>query len=191
MINQLQNSLSAILKEKKLVGKLEGAIKEHGTLRKLAAKEILLKEGERVPSLFLLRYGAAKTYYYREGTPIVTDFSFDKEPIPYRFADPRERISMDTVEMIEDSEICAIPYDIIVKEITQDWRVGMVALVALNHYFTRAQARIDSFQAKTARDRYLHLINTRPKLIQRVKLADIASYLGISQVSLSRIRAKI
>ena len=46
-------------------------------------------------------------------------------------------------------------------------------------------------QFKTSSERYRELINEYPDIIQRVQLGIIASYLGISQVNLSRIRARI
>ena len=45
-------------------------------------------------------------------------------------------------------------------------------------------------QFKTSLERYRDLMNHTPDLLQRVQLGYIASYLGITQVSLSRIRAK-
>jgi len=53
----------------------------------------------------------------------------------------------------------------------------------------KTEKRLIDIQFKKASDRYEDLINHRPDLFQRVPLGIIASYLGISQVSLSRIRA--
>ncbi|MSL47046.1 Crp/Fnr family transcriptional regulator, partial [Escherichia coli] len=46
-------------------------------------------------------------------------------------------------------------------------------------------------QFKTSLERYQELINEYPSITQRVQLGIVASYLGISQVNLSRIRAQI
>ncbi len=50
--------------------------------------------------------------------------------------------------------------------------------------------RLESIQFHTAEERYLQLLKT-PNMLKRVPLKHIASYLGITQVSLSRIRANI
>lgn len=55
----------------------------------------------------------------------------------------------------------------------------------------RAEERLIDLQFKTAKERYTDLITHHPDVIQRVALGHIASYLGITQVSLSRIRAGI
>jgi hypothetical protein len=48
-----------------------------------------------------------------------------------------------------------------------------------------------SLQFKSAKEKYLELLEQHSDLLQRVNLGYIASYLGITQVSLSRIRAEI
>ncbi|RAJ05491.1 CRP-like cAMP-binding protein [Chitinophaga skermanii] len=53
----------------------------------------------------------------------------------------------------------------------------------------RTEQRLIAMQCKTAQERYHDLLENEPELLQRVQLGHIASYLGISQVSLSRIRA--
>ena len=55
----------------------------------------------------------------------------------------------------------------------------------------KTEERLISKQFKNATERYLELLNTNKDLIKRVQLGHIASYLGITQVSLSRIRATI
>ena len=54
----------------------------------------------------------------------------------------------------------------------------------------KTEERFISRQLKTSTERYRELMNNNPDLLQRVQLGYIASYLGITQVSLSRIRAK-
>lgn len=55
----------------------------------------------------------------------------------------------------------------------------------------KAEERLISLQFKSATERYKELLIDNPGLLQRVPLGHIASYLGITQVSLSRIRAEI
>ena len=52
----------------------------------------------------------------------------------------------------------------------------------------KIESRIISSEMMSAKERYDELIKNSPSLIQRVPLKHIASYLGITQVSLSRIR---
>jgi hypothetical protein len=57
--------------------------------------------------------------------------------------------------------------------------------------FVKQQISIDEFKTASPEQRYLSLIQNRPDLIQRVPQHQLASYLGITPVSLSRLRARI
>ena len=62
--------------------------------------------------------------------------------------------------------------------------------IANEKYYIRLEERYVNFQFKTAAERYQLLIENAPHILQRVSLGHIASYLGISQETLSRIRSK-
>jgi hypothetical protein len=49
--------------------------------------------------------------------------------------------------------------------------------------------RISEMLEENAKERYTNFINKYPDLLQRISLGDLANYIGITQVSLSRIRA--
>jgi hypothetical protein len=57
-------------------------------------------------------------------------------------------------------------------------------------YYLDLMERTYCLQFQSAKESYEHLIQTHPQLIKRASLGHIASYLGISQETLSRIRAK-
>lgn len=62
-------------------------------------------------------------------------------------------------------------------------------LLTLN--YTKMYQRMLAMHTQTAEDRYSHLLNQHPDIIQNVPLKHIASYLGITDSSLSRIRKKL
>jgi hypothetical protein len=55
----------------------------------------------------------------------------------------------------------------------------------------KSQARFDEFKISSPEQRYLHLLKTKPDLLQRVPQYQLASFLGITPQSLSRLRARI
>ena len=57
--------------------------------------------------------------------------------------------------------------------------------------FLQTEERLISLLFTTASERYMKLIQNNPELLQRIPLECLASYLGITPVSLSRIRAKL
>jgi hypothetical protein len=66
--------------------------------------------------------------------------------------------------------------------------VGRTRLV--NNYFELKNHSV-SIIADPAKDRYLNLIKDKPDIVQNVPLKQIATYLGITDTSLSRIRKEI
>jgi hypothetical protein len=58
-------------------------------------------------------------------------------------------------------------------------------------YYIRLEERFVGAQFKTATERYENLLNQSPHILERVPLGYIASYLGISQETLSRIRGRL
>jgi hypothetical protein len=59
----------------------------------------------------------------------------------------------------------------------------------LENYYLRLEERLMWIQFRTARERYDNLLLKRPEIVQRAPLGKVASYLGMKQETLSRIRA--
>ena len=60
----------------------------------------------------------------------------------------------------------------------------------LEDYYMRLEERLLGIQFRTAKERYDHLLLKRPEIVQRAPLGKVASYLGMKQETLSRIRAE-
>jgi len=63
--------------------------------------------------------------------------------------------------------------------------------IAYEKYYIRLEERFVNAQFKTATERYENLLNQTPHILERVPLGIVASYLGISQETLSRIRSRL
>ena len=63
--------------------------------------------------------------------------------------------------------------------------------IAYEKYYIRLEERYVNAQFKTAMERYEQLLTNTPHILERVTLGHIASYLGISQETLSRIRKQL
>jgi CRP-like cAMP-binding protein len=94
------------------------------------------------------------------------------------------------VQALEETEVIEIPYSVLqhlYKIFPETERLGRIIT---ENYYIKLEERFLSLQFKTAKERYQKLLNSKPSLIQRVSLGQIASYLGITQETLSRIRAE-
>jgi CRP/FNR family transcriptional regulator, anaerobic regulatory protein len=78
-----------------------------------------------------------------------------------------------------------------IKQLKQTPMGNMLFMIGSENDFNAKQKQHMEFLTKTAEERYLDLLNIRPELLQRIHQKHIASYLGITTQSLSRIRKKI
>jgi len=97
----------------------------------------------------------------------------------------------ENIELLEDCMLYKLNAkalnDLFVKDVhTANWGRKFAEQELL-----KTEGRLIERQFKTASERYSELMKNNPELLQRVQLSYIASYLGITQVSLSRIRAKL
>ncbi len=60
----------------------------------------------------------------------------------------------------------------------------------LEHYYTRLLSRLLSFQTQSAAERYASLLQEHPDITEKVPLGQLASYLGMTQATLSRLRRR-
>ena len=152
---------------------------------------ILLRQDTICNYLYFIDSGLARTFYLKDGKD-VTDWisaenSFACSLISFITRQP----DMRSIELLEPSILYSLHYNDIEylcskhHDIEKFYRrlvsIGMVQLLQ----------KIDAFHFSTALQRYKTLMATHPTLLHRVPLGMIASYLGITQETLSRIRSKI
>ena len=155
----------------------------------LPAKSLLLREGEICREVHLIRKGALRAWFDHGDKEICFQFFFEGDVV-YASESLRKGVpspfSIETLEPCELYRIGGSGLDII-REDAPVYNLILDKVVErqsefMQHFFT--------FLKDTPRQRYEQLLCSKPEVIQRVPLQYIASYLGITQVSLSRIRGK-
>lgn len=95
------------------------------------------------------------------------------------------------IELLEDCELYQLDGAILQQLFSADIYIANWGRKFAELELIHTEERLISRQFKTATERYKDLLEHHPDLLQRVQLGVIASYLGITQVSLSRIRAEV
>lgn len=154
--------------------------------------EIFLQEGQRCDYLYFIQSGFVRVYYLDLDGNEVTHWFCAKDSIitsPFSFLKREANILF--FEALEDTELILISYDQREKLIDHVPKLGE-AFRDINAQFAMVLSRrIMSIHTQTAEERYLKLMEEHPLLFQKAKLSHIASYLGITQQSLSRIRKNL
>ena len=170
----------------------EGSLNEfvkHSSFLKSTKGTKLISEGKRHHYFYLIIKGGAKSYYSKESREICMWFAFENEAIG-TITTYQGFPSKETVELLEDSELIKFNIEKI-KELTQtDLCISHLINNLIIEHTLCIEERLHQLQFMTSEERYKTLLETTPEILQRVSLTDIASFLGMSRETLSRIRAK-
>jgi CRP-like cAMP-binding protein len=160
--------------------------------RHVHARTILLEQGSIAKSIFFIKKGCLRMGFVEaNGKDITFQFFFENERVSSIESFMGKEPSECYIETIEDSMLIVLSkkdFDVLVKEFPEINEIFFhLALARFRHY----AGLFRSFITHKPKDRYIELIKNDPRVIARVPQHYIASYLGITPVSLSRIRNKI
>jgi CRP-like cAMP-binding protein len=96
--------------------------------------------------------------------------------------------SSENIQALEDTELIVIHRKDLYKLYEDNWKWQQVGRILMEQYYIRLEEHMISLQSETAVERYERLLTRFPEVFQSVQLQYIASYLGISPETLSRIR---
>ncbi len=149
--------------------------------------EIIKHAGETERFGYFILKGSGGVFLWKENNYVCLDIMLENNFFgDYMSLISRQNSPLETIA-IEDSEMLKISS----KNISQLKQTGMGQLIFLisaeSSFVEKQQQQIDLL-LKTAEERYFELLEKHPELIRRIPQKFIASYLGITTQSLSRIR---
>ncbi len=152
------------------------------------AKTVLLEEGKVADRLYFIHKGCLRLYFYNEGTDVTFQFFFENDIVASFDSMYYQRPSSFCLESIEPTEVSVIKKDDFYRQIEESGEARKVYEEKLiERFHTYQQLFLDHIKY-TPQQRYEKLLKEERHIIQRVPQHYIASYLGITPVSLSRIR---
>jgi len=151
---------------------------------------ILLEEGALSTNGYFVLKGCLRSFYMVEGEERTTAFYTEFEVInPYCIISGQP--SKYYISCVEES-ILLVTNPAIKRELFKRLpRFESLYNLLSEQLLAKSQTSFDEFKISTPEQRYLNLRKTRPDLIQRIPQNQIASYLGITPPSLSRLRGRI
>lgn len=151
-------------------------------------KTVLLEKGKVADKLYFIHKGCLRLYFYNNGNDITFQFFFEKDIVASFDSLYYRQPSMFYLESIETTEISVIKRADFFRLIDESMEVRKLYENKLIERFRTYQQLFLDHIKYTPQQRYEKLIKEEPQIIQRVPQHYIASYLGITPVSLSRIR---
>ncbi|WP_316735580.1 Crp/Fnr family transcriptional regulator [Pedobacter aquatilis] len=152
---------------------------------------ILIHADKIEPNFFVLEQGIARAYSNGENQQITFWFG-QSGSILFSFNSYiNNKPGYENIELLEHSTLLKIKIDDLFKLYNNDLEIANWGRKIVEHELIATEKRLIDRSFKTASERYHDFINQTPELIKRVALKHIASFLGVTQVTLSRIRASI
>lgn len=160
------------------------------TLRPVEKGEVLVKEGALSDKLYFIITGSARAYYVKEGREITDWFAFENDFICAINSFFMQVPSPHYIEVLEQGEVIEFLREDTFALGEKYHEFERLTRIAVTKTMLQLQQRIVSLQFETAQQRYENLVAIRADIVKRVPLGCIASFLGITQETLSRIRAQ-
>ncbi|AZA59826.1 Crp/Fnr family transcriptional regulator [Chryseobacterium indoltheticum] len=161
-------------------------------LKKVGKHEMLLQEGEVCRNTFFVEKGLLRMYSIdKNGKEHVIQFAPENWLIGDRSSLYFNEKSRYYIEAVEDSEVLFLQPDFFSKLIEEFPNTIEKNDLIIQKHVKSLQDRINSLLGETAEERYLKFIKMYPDLLLRVPQWMIASYLGITPESLSRVRKEL
>ena len=185
------NFLHQTLNQISLVSEKEvGFLLENSKEITLEKGEFLLKEGQTARSIYFVLSGVFRVYQNIDGKEVTSYFSCS-ERNPFAASFPSfltQSPSCEYVEAIESSSVFSIRFDQLNKLYESSKNFERLGRILAEKNYLLAMERINSLQYQSAGDRYNIFMKIYPGLLNRIPHHYIASYLGVTPESLSRIR---
>jgi CRP-like cAMP-binding protein len=172
---------------------LEAKTELAGTVKiiKTCKGQILLHQGNVCRNLYIIKNGFLRGYYFQDGKEFTSWFAFENDVAASMYSFVTQKPGYESIEALEDSTLYSIEYNQLQYFYKKYMEINLIGRLFTEKYYISLEERKNSLQFQSAKDRYEGLLEKQPRLLQRASLGMIASYLGISQETLSRIRNKI
>ena len=144
--------------------------------------------GHTCKTIYFVKSGLLRVYYYKDEIEITESFEFEKAFVARAESLFTGRPSKKAIQSIEDSTLVAIDAIKLFNLFDSHPDLERLFRKVIEHAYVKTVHRIESLQFNSANERYRNLLTEAPDILKRIPLKYVASFLGITQVSLSRIR---
>ncbi len=169
----------------------KNSLKEYTTEVSYPKGFCLMEADKVIPYVYFIRKGIARAYSSTSDNDITFWFGSEGQCVLSMKSYVQDKPGYESIELLEDCDLYRIETENLRKLFNEDIHIANWGRKLAEAEMIKSEELIISRQFKTSLERYKDIISYQPDLLKRVQLGYIASYLGITQVSLSRIRAEI
>jgi len=168
----------------------EKAIEKYFVLEKAKKDEFIIEEGKICKKMYFIKSGAIRRFCSEEGTEVTKWIYTDTQFVTSLSSFFEQKPSFESFQACEETilyslsysdELVLLEYPLFLKFHIKQLRLYLSKINEFHHVFRQMNAQ----------EKYIYLLNSFPQIVLKSKMKHIASLIGVSQETLSRIRASI
>jgi len=158
-------------------------------IRTFKKSDIVIREGQYSKNAFLIIQGCSRAYYLQDGKDISDWFTFENDIVAPIISFFTHQPSPHYIEFVEDSVALEFSKNTIDELSSKYHDFEHFMRIVVTQIMLGLCERLHTIQFVKAEERYTRLLKIYPNITNRIPLTHIASYLGITLETLSRIRS--
>ncbi|MFN8776786.1 MAG: Crp/Fnr family transcriptional regulator [Flavobacteriales bacterium] len=158
--------------------------------REIRKKSYLLEAGQDCSFIAFVEEGTFRFYHQIDGEEKITAFFFQHDFVTNYRSFLTGEPSSHHIEALTDSAVWSIQRDYLFGLYDRFPKLDRLGRYVAENLYLRVASRLDTFLYYTPAERYEALVQRNSRLLQEVPQYMLASYLGVTAESLSRIRAR-
>ncbi len=159
---------------------------------KFQPSEYLIEEGSNRSDVFYIKKGMIRTFAINDkGDEITTSLIWENQFLSNPDVVLFNRPSRFYFQALEETEVFTMEYNLLQEIVERNPKLERNRKFILQRMLKQSVERIESFTLYSPEERYIRYVEKNPEIVNRVPSKYIATVLGITPVSLSRIRKRI
>ncbi|NCD68481.1 Crp/Fnr family transcriptional regulator [Mucilaginibacter agri] len=160
----------------------------------LKKKEYFVEAGKVCQHFGFVHKGSVRYFHVSDGTDITGYFSFENEFMSSYKSFLKQEPAVNYIQTLEDTELILISHKSLQQMLADErlaYKMERFGRLVAEYYLCCYEDRVAAFITQSPEERYLKLLETGRDILQRMPQHYVANFLGITPVSLSRIRRRI
>lgn len=157
--------------------------------RHLKKKEFLLKKGWVSQDIHFIYKGILRCFYIIDDKEVSSWFMKEGDVIISVESFFNQTVSKEFIQALEDSSVFYISHEELQHIYKNFPEFNFIGRVLTERYYTLSEQRLYAMRMQRAPDKYQYLLNQHPDLLLRVPSKFLASYMGVTEVTLSNMKA--
>ena len=172
--------------------KLDELLKLEGKTIKKKKGDHIFMQGDPDKSLYYVKSGLLKAYYTsEEGKEFIKSFLLMSDLIGSMTSAVSEGNCSFSLVCLEPATLIRIPFEVLQKYSRNDLELANTMIELLIRFSMKKEKREYEFLCLSAEERFERLLKSTPALLDKITQNDLARYLGITPVGLSRIKKRV